>query len=130
MLAAIRRITNAEAAAGGAQKEPEIEQFEGANAVYNDPALAERLRAPMEAALGKKNVITTEPIMPSEDFHIHRAAVTYFSLGGADPQKYAATKGAEGALPSNHSPFFAPDVEPSLRAGIKAEVALLRDLLK
>jgi len=32
-------------------------------------------------------------------------------------------------LPSNHSPFFAPDVDPALRAGIKAEVAVLRNLL-
>jgi hippurate hydrolase len=133
VLAAIARITKAEAAAGGAQKEPEVEAFEGANAVFNDPALAERLRKPLEAALGKENVIATEPIMPSEDYSVfveQGVPSLYFSLGGADPQKYAETKGTEGALPSNHSPFFAPDVEPALRAGIKAEVAVLRDLLK
>jgi len=132
VLAAIQRITKAEAVAGGAQKEPEIEQFEGANAVYNDPALAERLRAPLEAALGKENVITTEPIMPSEDYSafIEQGVPSlYFSLGGADPQKFAETKGVEGGLPSNHSPFFAPDAEPAIRAGIKAEVAVLRNLL-
>jgi hypothetical protein len=33
-------------------------------------------------------------------------------------------------LPSNHSPLFAPDVEPALRTGIAAEVAVLKDLLK
>jgi hypothetical protein len=33
------------------------------------------------------------------------------------------------ALPSNHSPLFAPDVEPALRAGMAAEVAVLRNLL-
>jgi hypothetical protein len=32
-------------------------------------------------------------------------------------------------LPSNHSPYFAPDVDPALHAGIKAEVAVLRNLL-
>jgi hypothetical protein len=32
-------------------------------------------------------------------------------------------------LPSNHSPFFAPDVDPSLHTGIAAEVAVLRNLL-
>jgi hypothetical protein len=33
------------------------------------------------------------------------------------------------ALPSNHSPLFAPDFDPALRTGIKAEVAVLRRLL-
>lgn len=133
VLASIERITKAEAAAGGAQKDPQVEHFEGANAVYNDPALAERLRKPLEAALGKENVITTEPIMPSEDyseFIAQGVPSLYFSLGGADPQKFAEAKAAGTQLPSNHSPFFTPDVDPALRAGIKAEVAALRELLK
>ena len=132
VLAAIQRIAKAEAAAGGAPQEPLVERFEGADAVYNDPALAARLRVPLEAALGKENVIATEPIMPSEDYSDyieHGVPSLYFSLGGADPQKYAETKGVEGMLPSNHSPYFAPDVDPALRTGIKAEVAVLRNLL-
>jgi len=131
-LAAIARITKAESLAAGTPKEPLIERPEGTDSVYNDPALAQRLRAPIEAALGKENVITTAPIAPSEDYSAFiQAGVPslYFSLGGADPQKFAETKGVEGALPSNHSPYFAPDVDPALRAGIKAEVAVLRNLL-
>ena len=132
VLAAITRIVKAEALAANAPKEPLIEHPEGTDSVYNDPALAQRLRAPLEAALGKENVITTEPIAPSEDYSFFiQAGVPslYFSLGGADPQKFAETKGVEGGLPSNHSPFFAPDAEPAIRAGIKAEVAVLRNLL-
>jgi hypothetical protein len=34
------------------------------------------------------------------------------------------------SLPSNHSSLFAPDVEPALRTGIAAEVAVLRNLLQ
>src|SRR5579871_4441818 len=68
ILAAITRIANGEAAAAGAPREPLIEHYEGTDAVYNDPALAERMRAPLEAALGKKNVIIEGPIAPSEDF--------------------------------------------------------------
>src|SRR3984893_5858992 len=67
-LAAITRITKAEAMAAGAPKEPLIERVEGTDSVYNDPALAQRLRAPLEAALGKENVITTAPIAPSADY--------------------------------------------------------------
>jgi len=132
ILAAITRIAKAEALASGAQREPLIEHYEGTDSVYNDSALAQRLRAPLEAALGKDNVITTEPITPSEDYSYFIAQGVpslYFSLGGADPQKYAETKNAGTMLPSNHSPYFAPDVDPALRTGIKAEVAVLRNLL-
>lgn len=133
VLAAITRITKAEAQAGGAPQEPKVEIFEGTDLVYNDPALAQRLRAPLEAALGKDNVITTEPITPSEDYsYFIKQGVPslYFSLGGADPQKLADSKAGGPQLPSNHSPFFTPDVEPALKTGIAAEVAVLRNLLQ
>src|SRR5579864_6428520 len=48
ILAAITRITKAEAAAAGAPKEPLVDHTEGADLVYNNPALAERLRIPLE----------------------------------------------------------------------------------
>jgi amidohydrolase len=132
VLAAIARITKAESAAGNAPREPLIEHFEGTNSVYNDPALAERLRAPLEAALGKQNVITTGPITASEDYSyfIEQGVPSlYISLGGADPKKYADQGHGGEQLPSNHSPYFAPDADPSLRTGIAAEVAMLRNLL-
>jgi amidohydrolase len=132
ILAAIARIAKGEAAAAGAPREPSIERYEGTDLVYNNPALAERLRAPLEAALGKNNVTTGEPITPSEDFsYFIEQGVPgfYFSLGGADPEKFAQAKASGTKLPSNHSPLFAPDVDPALHAGITAEVAVLRNLL-
>ena len=132
VLAAITRIARAEAVAGGAKQETLIEHYESTDSVYNDPSLAERLRAPLEAALGKHNVVATEPIAPSEDyaFFIEQGVPSlYMSLGGADPQKYAESKNTGIMLPSNHSPYFAPDVDPALHTGIEAEVAVLRNLL-
>ncbi len=132
VLAAITRIAKAEAIAGGAQQETLIEHYESTDSVYNDPGLAERLRAPLEAALGKQNVVATGPITPSEDyaFFIEQGVPSlYMSLGGADPQKYAEAKSSGVRLPFNHSPYFAPDVDPALHTGIEAEVAVLRNLL-
>jgi hippurate hydrolase len=109
-----------------------VERYEGTNLVYNNPALAERLRVPLEVALGKDKVVTAEPITPSEDFsYFVEQGVPgfYFSLGGADPEKFAEAKASGTHLPSNHSPLFAPDVDPALHAGIVAEVAVLRNLL-
>ena len=132
VLEAITRISKAEAAAAGALREPSVERYEATDLVYNNPQLAETLRAPLEAALGKNHVVTGEPITPSEDFSFfveQGVPGFYFSLGGADPQKFDAARAAGTRLPSNHSPLFAPDAEPALRAGIVAEVAVLRHLL-
>jgi amidohydrolase len=133
MLAAIERITKAETNAGGATQEPEIEHYEATDAVYNDPALARRLQGVLESALGKDRVVADDPGMASEDFSYFTAQGVpsfYFNLGGADPGKYAEAKSAGTNLPSNHSPLFAPDVNPALHTGIEAEVAALRNLLQ
>ena len=132
ILAAITRIADGESAAAGAPRPPLVEHYEATDLVYNNPELAEQLRAPLEAALGKKNVVMAEPIAPSEDFSFfiqQGVPGFYFSLGGADPQKFADAKANGTHLPSNHSPFFAPDVDPALHTGILAEVAVLKNLL-
>jgi len=132
VLAAIDRIIKAEAQAGGATREPLIERFEATDSVYNDPALAQRLRGPLEAALGKNNVSTTDPITASEDFSnfVSLGVPSLFmSLGGASPEALKESEKSGKLLPSNHSSLFAPDLEPSLKGGIRAEVAVLRNLL-
>jgi amidohydrolase len=133
VLAAISRITKAEAEAADAPRPPSIDHYEGTDLVYNDPALAQRLRGVLESASGQRiNVLIEEPITPSEDFsYFTEQGIPgfYFSLGGADPDKFAQAKAAGTMLPSNHSPLFAPDVDPALHTGIAAEVAVLRNLL-
>ncbi len=132
VLAAIDRITKAEAVAAGAPRVPLIERYEFTDSVYNDPNLDRRLGRVLESALGKDRVEVGEPILASEDFSYFTAQGIpsyYFWLGGADPKKYAEAKSNGTLLPSNHSPLFAPDVDPALHTGIAAEVAVLRNLL-
>ena len=133
VLAAIERIVKAEAAAAGAPREPLIEHYESTDSVYNDPALADRLKGVLEAALGKQNVVVEGPHTGSEDFaYFVEQGIPgfYFSLGGADPAAFAKAKAEGTTLPSNHSSLFAPDVDPALHTGIAAEVAVLRNLLQ
>lgn len=132
VLASISRIAKAEAEAAGAPRSPSIEIYETTDAVRNDPQLAARLEAVLQSALGKENVGVAEPIMVSEDFSyfIQQGIPSfYFALGGAEPQKFAQALTTGEHLPSNHSPYFAPDVDPALHTGIAAEVAVLRNLL-
>lgn len=133
MLAGIARIVKGESEAGGATREPLIEHYESTDAVYNEPALAERLQAPLEVALGKENVVPQDPVTVSEDYQyfVEQGVPSfYFELGGADPQAFARAKETGVPLPSNHSSLFAPDVEPALHTAIAAEVATLRSLLQ
>jgi hippurate hydrolase len=57
----------------------------------------------------------------SEDYSEYVAAgVThsvFFGVGGQDPAMVARYKAEGKPLPVNHSPFFAPVPEPSIRAG-------------
>jgi hippurate hydrolase len=131
LLASIERIAKAEAEAAGAEQMPEIAHPESTDALYNDPRLAARMRPVLESALGKDNVMDTPPIMGSEDFSVYGeqgVPSLFITLGGADPAKWAVAHGND--LPSNHSSLFQVDLDPALRTGVTAEVAMLRDLLK
>ncbi len=133
LLAAIERVAKGEAMAAGAEKMPLVEKYESTSAVYNDPVLTQHLAGTLEGVLGKGTVVTEDPIMTSEDYSyfVEQGIPSfYFTLGVADPQKLAAAQAAGRQLPSNHSPLFAPVPDPSIKVGITAEVALLRDLLK
>jgi amidohydrolase len=132
MLAAIARIVKAEAEAAGVQRLPSIDHYESTDALYDDPVLVKRLTPVLDAALGKENVVPVEPVMASEDYsYFVEAGIPsfFYSLGGADPQKFEEARASGVPLPSNHSPLFAPDAPPALRTAIASEVAALRNLL-
>ena len=100
--------------------------------MYNDPQLSDRLAPVLRQTLGTANVVTLPPQMGSEDYSEFEAAGVpsfYYQLGVADPQQFAEAKAKGVSLPSNHSPFFAPDMEPSLKTAVESEVALVRFLM-
>jgi amidohydrolase len=132
LLAAIQRVARAEAESANAPKPPLVQVIDPANAVYNDPKLAERLSVALSQVLGAGNVEQIPAEMVSEDFSAYVEAGVpslYFSLGVADPAKFKDAEATGVPLPSNHSPFFSPDIEPSLKTAIEAEVAVLQNLM-
>jgi hippurate hydrolase len=131
LLSAIERMAKAEAEAAGAPKPPLVQDVEAVDAVYNDPKLNQRLSQVLVQSLGADNVEQLPPHMASEDYsQFIEAGVPsfYFLLGVADPEKFRQARVGGISLPSNHSPFFAPDMA-SLKTAIAAEVALLQNLL-
>ena len=128
----LKRIANAEAAAGNAPKPPLITSKDSGHATYNDPALTERITAAEKRALGDANVYAIPPKMVSEDFSEYGLAgvpTTIFFVGAVNPEKYKAALAAKEVLPSLHSSTFAPDREPTLKTAMEVETTALLDLL-
>ena len=133
LLSAIERIADGEAQAAGADKKPAVKVSDSTDAVYNDPALAQRIAGVMRRTMGESNVIEQAPITASDDFAEYgRAGVPslQFALGAVDPKKFAEAQKSGKTLPGPHSPFFAPDREPSLKTGILVETAAVLELLQ
>lgn len=95
----------------------------GGKMVVNDQALTDRTAVVFKAAFGKNAVVQDKPGSASEDyseFVIAGVPSLYFGIGGYDPAEVAKAKAEGRQLPSNHSPFFAPTPEPTIRTGVEA----------
>jgi hippurate hydrolase len=120
--AGLVRTANAEAQMSGAPA-PEVAFTEAATAVVNDDALVARTEPVFKAAFGDKAVLMKEPGSASEDyseFVLAGVPSFYWSLGGYDPAKVEEARRTGVPLPANHSPYFAPLPEPSIRTGVVA----------
>ena len=84
----------------------------------NDLDEAVRIETALRAEPGEDNVSEGAPNMGSEDFGHLADAIgvpsVYWMFGGFDP--------ADGEPPSNHSPYFAPALEPTLTTGARAAI--------
>jgi len=123
LLDGVRRTAKAVAMMAGAP-EPEVTLAEGGLAVVNDEKLVQRTEAVLRSAFGPALVQRVPPITASEDFSAYLNAGVpgmFFFIGVSDPQVVAdAMKPGGKPLPFNHSPFFAPLPEPSIKLGVQA----------
>ncbi|ALV45083.1 amidohydrolase [Arthrobacter alpinus] len=136
MIAAIERIVRAESAASGAP-EPVVEFAESFPVTVNDGNATERTMAAFRSAFGEEAVIDPGPVSGSEDVGLLATAagapLVYWILGGAHPEKYLAAANAgtiDRDIPSNHSPSFAPELQPTLDRGVAALVTACREWLR
>ena len=136
ILSDVRRTANGLAEAYGipADHMPTVTVVESTPVTFNDPALAERLRASAMAALGKDHVVEARAIMASEDVDLFSLdgqipAVMYW-LGAADAGKLEESRKSGVPLPGLHSALFAPVYAPAIKSGVTAMTAMTLDLLK
>ena len=106
---------------------PDIRHPFAADPVVNDSALAASTAAVLKTALGADKVTLVPEEKPgwtaSEDYSAFVAAgmthSVYFSIGGDDPAMIARYKAEGKQVPVNHSPYFAPLPEPTIRTGVE-----------
>ncbi|AXK46737.1 amidohydrolase [Brachybacterium saurashtrense] len=111
----VQRMMRAECTAARSPHEPEFELFHRFPMTDNDLMATARVREAFVAQFGADRVEHMEPVTASEDFSAipdaFGAPYCYWGLGGY-------VEGRETA--PNHSPFFAPDPQPTLRTGTEA----------
>jgi hippurate hydrolase len=126
-------IRKAKAAAASANApEPTIELSDTTPAMFNDERLVERLVPVFHRALGRENVEPAEPSMGGEDFSRYGLAgvpIFMFKLGSVSPQRLETMTKAGKPLPTLHSALYYPDPEPTIRTGLTAMSAAVRDLM-
>ncbi|MET8609259.1 MULTISPECIES: amidohydrolase [Streptomyces] len=139
MLAAIRRIAQGECLAAGCPREPDVTLGNTFPVTVNDADTDRTVAAVHAEVFGAGTVFDPGPAMGSEDF-------PELSLNSAIPYSYwfVTTTPADvwdrssgdtlaeklAAVPSNHSPHFAPDpatVAPGVRTLVSGALALLSE---
>ncbi len=128
LLEGIERIAKAQALAFGAP-EPEIFiEPDYTPSTYNDPSLSATAAAAIGAAIGSENIDQVAPVMGGEDFSQYsrtdaKIPSLIFWVGAVEPEKWQAAQDSALGLPSLHSPFFAPDYEPTIETGVTSMTA-------
>ncbi|WP_343528019.1 amidohydrolase [Sphingomonas sp.] len=106
---------------------PEIKHMFGTSQVVNDISLSDTTAGMLKTAFGADAVTLVPATVPggngSEDYsEFVSAGVTksvFFMVGGYDPKTIAQYAAEKKPLPVNHSPFFAPVPEPTIRRGVE-----------
>ncbi len=125
MLGAVKRICCAESDASAAPKPPEFTVLSSYPLTNNDPDATACIVDAFHAQFGDR-ALEGKPAAASEDFSVFGRTwdvpYVFWFVGGTDPATYAAARkeGTVRQIPSNHSPRFAPVLEPTLKTGLQA----------
>ncbi len=123
---AIERIVRSEAAASGAARPPELTWTMSAPLLVSDPAATRATVAAFAEHFGEQCLLPMPVVSASEDvgvFGEEAGVPTVFWFWGGLERETAMTALSDGridSLPGNHSPHFAPVIEPTLSTGIQA----------
>ncbi|MBN7498125.1 amidohydrolase, partial [Mycobacteroides abscessus subsp. abscessus] len=124
-LASITRIAQAESIASGADKEPAVTSMHTFPITVVDDGAMQAIAAVFREHFGAERVVESpSPLAGSEDVGIFGTTAgvptAFWFWGGYEQQRFEEAAAAGKPVPSNHSPEFAPVLEPTLSTGIEA----------
>jgi len=132
----IKEICNGIAASMGLDESrwPKIimpEQYTPAN--YNDELLIDIMTNVSNSIIGEENVVTVEPQMVGEDFARYGSTkenipTAMYWLGTVPKERMDKYNSGEYALPALHSPFYYPEIDNTIRTGVKVSTESLIEL--
>jgi amidohydrolase len=134
--AAIERIIVAEATASAAPRPPQITWNISTPRLVSDPVATEATMAAFTGHFGAERLMPMPLVTASEDVGIFGEAAgiptVFWFWGGPDTQTVlsAMAEGRLDSLPGNHSPYFAPVIEPTLSTGIETLTVAARTWLQ
>ncbi|MDR3441948.1 MAG: M20 family metallopeptidase [Legionella sp.] len=125
ILSAVKRICCAECAASNAPRAPEFTTIDSYPITENDAVATTKVAEAFDAQFGDKSY-ESQPASASEDFSVFgrnwKVPYVFWFIGGTDSKIYLEAKKNNqlNAIPSNHSPQFAPVINPTLKTGLQA----------
>lgn len=124
-LASITRIAQAESAASGSEKEPAVTSMHTFPVTVVDDAAMQAIAAVFREHFGAERILESpSPLAGSEDVGVFGTTAgvptAFWFWGGYEQQRFEDAAAAGKPVPSNHSPEFAPVLEPTLVTGIEA----------
>lgn len=136
VLGRVERVIRAEALASGAEREPDITTLHTLPATINDADATARATAAFQQAFGTDAVIDPGLFTGSEDVSWFArdagAPLVFWFWGGVDPVAFAAATANDSIdhdIPTNHSPFYAPVIHPTIEVGVTALAVAAREFL-
>ena len=132
--AAIERVVTAEAAASNSPGAPQFDWNVSTPVLISDPVATSQLVflsawtaktvAAFERDFGNARLIPLPPVAASEDVGLFGDAIgvptVFWFWGGVAPEVFNAAISRGQMPPTNHSPQFAPEIEPTLTTGVQA----------
>ena len=128
IIASIERIVRGECAAAGSPQDPTFEYYDQYPLTSNDPGVNTVVTEAFREHFGEDAVYRATPATASEDFSRLPDAFgipyAFWLVGSVPSEAYraAAAAGTVGTdIPANHSPFFAPAIDPTLEIATRAQ---------
>ncbi len=138
LIKGIERVARGEAMAAGVPEDrmPVVTvKDEFTPSTFNPPAFAEQMAGVLKGHFPADRVVQVPAVMGGEDFgRFYRADKSInsfiFWVGGVPADRMAKAAADQTALPSLHSPFWAPDAEKVIGTASEAMTVLAMNILK